>query len=269
MKAARDEPYRLCTPLRSSIRCAIGGAALAAARPLFGAGALVGAAPDSRFADRVAMVLIRGPATSAASARRWCSCPRILLTAAHCLDGRCGIWRSIIATPRGCRRSFRSTRRSLTRATAPDAIQGPRRIDRPRADPHRTAARPALCRRRHRRRRAAPAIGAPRDRLRGYGAAREGDWPSGGDAASVTLAVREPASTVLEWAADPTGREAGACNGDSGAPVWSADGSDRDRDVALGPGDTWPGVRRPDPGPAARAAQGLDRGDERRLWGGG
>ena len=41
----------------------------------------------------------------------------------------------------------------------------------------------------------------------------------------MTLAVREPASTVLIWAADPGGREAGACNGDSGAPIWSADGS--------------------------------------------
>jgi secreted trypsin-like serine protease len=42
---------------------------------------------------------------------------------------------------------------------------------------------------------------------------------------SVRLAVRAPASRVLIWAADPTGKAAGACSGDSGAPVWSPDGS--------------------------------------------
>ena len=46
--------------------------------------ALVGAAPDGRFADRVAMVLTRG-----ADKAGFCSAlvlsPRVLLTAAHCL----------------------------------------------------------------------------------------------------------------------------------------------------------------------------------------
>ena len=60
--------------------------------------------------------------------------------------------------------------------------------------------------------------------LSGYGAAREGDWSSSGTLRSVTLAVRDPASKVLIWAADPTGAEAGACSGDAGAPIWSADG---------------------------------------------
>ena len=52
--------------------------------PLAPARALVGAAPDGRFADRVAMVLIRGGDEAG-----FCSAlvlnPRILLTAAHCL----------------------------------------------------------------------------------------------------------------------------------------------------------------------------------------
>jgi V8-like Glu-specific endopeptidase len=61
--------------------------------------------------------------------------------------------------------------------------------------------------------------------LSGYGAAADGDWKSGGLLRSVTLAVREPASTVLVWAADPDGRVAGACSGDSGAPIFSADGA--------------------------------------------
>src|SRR5271166_3843780 len=48
------------------------------------AGALVGASPDQRFADRVAMVLLRGPGIAG-----FCSAlvldSRTLLTAAHCL----------------------------------------------------------------------------------------------------------------------------------------------------------------------------------------
>src|ERR1700735_1870766 len=56
----------------------------AAAAPLASAWALVGAEPDSRFADRVAMVLIRGGDKAG-----FCSAlvlsPRVLLTAAHCL----------------------------------------------------------------------------------------------------------------------------------------------------------------------------------------
>ncbi len=68
-----------------------------------------------------------------------------------------------------------------------------------------------------------PAVGEPVI-LSGFGATREGDWKSGGTLRSVTLAVREPASSVLVWAADPSGRPAGACSGDSGAPIWSADG---------------------------------------------
>ena len=57
-------------------------AALAA--PLASARALIGAQPDGRFADRVAMVLIRGRGKAG-----FCSAlvlsPRVLLTAAHCL----------------------------------------------------------------------------------------------------------------------------------------------------------------------------------------
>src|ERR1700683_2105204 len=56
----------------------------ALALPLAPARALVGAEPDSRFADRVAMVLIRGGDKAG-----FCSAlvlsPRVLLTAAHCL----------------------------------------------------------------------------------------------------------------------------------------------------------------------------------------
>src|ERR1700728_3616043 len=69
-------------PLARSIRSLTIVAALAA--PLAPARALVGAAPDSRFADRVAMVLIRG-GDSAGFCSALVLSQRILLTAAHCL----------------------------------------------------------------------------------------------------------------------------------------------------------------------------------------
>jgi hypothetical protein len=183
--------------------------------------ALVGAAPDGRFADRVAMVLIRGGEEAG-----FCSAlvlgPRILLTAAHCLR-----------PPRDMAVHYRDASGAaviipVEAAVAhplyrPDAIQ--RRVvsidlalirtARP-LDPRFVAAAIAEG--------APPTIGAVAI-VSGYGAVREGDWSSGGTLRSVALAVREPASNVLIWVADPAGREAGACNGDSGAPIWSADGS--------------------------------------------
>src|SRR5580698_11361469 len=71
------------TPLLSRLLQSLTFAAVLAL-PLAPARALVGAEPDSRFNDRVAMVLIRGGDKAG-----FCSAlvlsPRILLTAAHCL----------------------------------------------------------------------------------------------------------------------------------------------------------------------------------------
>ena len=195
--------------------------AAALVAPFASARALIGGEPDGRFADRVAMVLIRGGDKAG-----FCSAlvlsPRILLTAAHCLrplrdmavyyrdDAGAAVIIPIDA----------AIAHPLYRA---DAIQA--RVESIDLALIRTA-RPLS----QRFAGAAIAEGGPPPIgalaiVSGYGAAREGDWSSGGALRSVTLAVREPASTVLIWAADPTGRAAGACSGDSGAPVWSADGS--------------------------------------------
>jgi hypothetical protein len=183
--------------------------------------ALVGAEPDSRFADRVAMVLIRGGDKAG-----FCSAlvlsPRVLLTAAHCLRPLrdMAVYYRDAAGTAVIIQVDAAIAHPLYRA---DAIKA--RVESIDLALIRTA-RPLAPRF------AAgtisdggpPPIGASAI-VSGYGAAREGDWSSGGELRSVTLAVREPASTVLIWAADPTGRAAGACSGDSGAPVWSADGS--------------------------------------------
>ena len=195
--------------------------AAALATPLAAARALVGAKPDGRFADRVAMVLIRGGDKAG-----FCSAlvlgPRILLTAAHCLRplrDMAVYYRdangAAVIIPVAAAIAHPGYRADAIQARALSIDLALVRTARPLA-PRFAAAAIADG--------GAPPIGAPAI-VSGYGAARDGDWSSGGILRSVTLAVREPASYVLIWAADPSGRPAGACSGDSGAPIWSADGS--------------------------------------------
>jgi hypothetical protein len=233
--------------------------------PLASAHALVGAAPDSRFADRVAMVLIRGGDKAG-----FCSAlvlnPRILLTAAHCL------------------RPLKDMAVHYRDATgAPVIIPVDAAIANPlyRADAIKArvesidlalirTARPLSSRFAG----ASIADGGPPPIgasaiVSGFGAAREGDWSSGGELRSVTLAVREPASTVLIWAADPSGRAAGACNGDSGAPIWSADGSAAIAIVAWAQAAHGRGCGGLTQGPLLAPLKGWIEETERRLAAGG
>ena len=53
---------------------------------------------------------------------------------------------------------------------------------------------------------------------------REDDGKSSGRLREGTLAAREPLSSVLLWAEDPLRRGLGASTGDSGGPVFAADG---------------------------------------------
>ena len=58
----------------------------------------------------------------------------------------------------------------------------------------------------------------------GFGLRREGGPPSDGHARVAALAVAEPLSNLTLWAADPQRAGLGACHGDSGGPMFSADG---------------------------------------------
>ena len=209
----------MTSPLSRFLRTLALLAALAA--PLHPARALVGGEPDGRFADRVAMVLIRG-GDKAGFCTGLVLSPRVLLTAAHCLRPLRDMavhYRDAagapVVIPVDAAVSHPLYRADAIKARVESIDLALIRTARPLA-PRFVAAAIADGR--------PPPIGAPAI-VSGYGAAREGDWASGGELRSVILAVREPASTVLIWAADPSGRAAGACNGDSGAPVWSADGS--------------------------------------------
>ena len=209
---------RAMGPRRALARLAI---VVALAAPAAPSRALVGAAPDGRFADRVVMILMRGGGQAG-----FCSAlvldSRTLLTAAHCLR-----------SPRDMAVHYRDASGAPVVIPVEAALAHP--LYRPDAIRARVesidaalirAARPlgptfsgaALASG------DGPGVGE-RVILSGYGASREGDWSSGGTLRSVALTVREPASTVLIWAADPAGRIAGACSGDSGAPFWSVDGA--------------------------------------------
>ncbi len=61
-------------------------------------------------------------------------------------------------------------------------------------------------------------------RVVGFGVTREGDGKSSGQLREATLATREPLSAMLLWAEDPRRQGLGACTGDSGGPVFGADG---------------------------------------------
>jgi Trypsin len=192
----------------------------AIAAPLDPACALVGATPDGRFADRVAMVLTRGGDTSG-----FCSAlvlsPRVLLTAAHCLRQLSDMavhYRSssgapiiipveaAVAHPLYRPDAIRKRIKSIDLAL----IKTARALDSRFVGAAIASGAP-------------PAIGDAAI-VTGYGVDRDGDWKSGGELRSVTLTVRAPASNILIWVSDPRGGDAGACNGDSGAPIWSADG---------------------------------------------
>jgi Trypsin len=182
--------------------------------------ALIGAAPDSRFADRVAMVLMRGSGEAG-----FCSAlvldSRTLLTAAHCLkttrdmavfyrDAAGGA----VIIPVAATLAHPLYRADAIRARVESIDAALIRTARP-LDARFAAAAISS--------EGALSAGEPVI-LTGFGVTRAGDWKSGGQLRSVALAVREPLSSVLIWASDAQGGEAGACSGDSGAPVWSSGG---------------------------------------------
>ena len=204
-------------PLRAAFWLAILPALASLTVP---ARALVGASPDGRFADRVAMVLLRGPDTAG-----FCSAlvldSRTLLTAAHCVKATRDMavhYRDAsgapVIIPVEAAIAHPLYRPDAIRARVVSIDVALIRTARP-LDPRFAGAALAAGE--------GPPIGEPVI-LTGYGTTRDGDWKSGGELRSVALAVRAPASTVLIWAADPDGAIAGACSGDSGAPIWSADG---------------------------------------------
>lgn len=185
------------------------------------AAAVVGAADaDARFADRVVMVLTKG-----ADKAGFCSGvvlgPRVVLTAAHCLRPAADMavhYRDEAGKPVVVAVAATATH-PLYRADAITArvvsidlalVETEAPLDSRFAAPKLASGN-------------GPAIGETTI-LAGYGIAREGEPTTGGALRSARLRVRAPLSTILLWAEDGAGAGAGACSGDSGAPLFSDDG---------------------------------------------
>ncbi len=182
------------------------------------AAAIVGPARDGDgYADRVVMVLARqGQRQSVCSGVALA--PHVVLTAAHCLAGATD---TLIAA-----RVDGRTVPFAVSAVAPHpgydvAAVRARRVSIDLGLAKTTDPLPASFKF------AEIAEGPARDApvvVAGFGVTREGGPMSDGHARAADLVVSDPVSKVTLWARDPRNSGLGACHGDSGGPLYAADG---------------------------------------------
>jgi S1-C subfamily serine protease len=180
--------------------------------------AVVGPARDGdAYADQVVMVLARrGTRQSVCSGVALG--PRLVLTAAHCLENAAN---TIIAIRRDGRTEPVTVTAVARHPRYDPAAPKDRRvsIDLGLAE----TATPLDGFKFAEIAQTAPAVGEAIT-LAGFGVTGEHGPPSDGHIRSGDLAVIAPLSRVTLWAGDPRGSGLGGCHGDSGGPLYSADG---------------------------------------------
>ncbi len=207
------------TGVSGGFRWAVLAILLASAAP---ACAVVGpSAPDDALASHAVMVLNRD-----GNAAGYCSAvvaaPAVLLTAAHCVPVGAAL-KAFYREPDGTPVLLGVADVERHPGYRPDAIRKRERsVDL--ALVHLSASLPARFSPAALGGSGPPTVPGARFRIGGYGLAREDAPATSGTFRVALLAARAPLSTLLLWAEDPQTRGAGACTGDSGGPVFAAEG---------------------------------------------
>lgn len=205
-----------------SLAARLAGASAALIAAALPAGAVVGASTTNADANTSLVMVLNHRGASAGFCTGIVLSPDVVLTAAHCVPPGADLRIDVPGTgptptllptaavmrhpgyrPDAIRRRERSIDLALVRVAGslPDRFESARLATTAGAAPGQSF------------------------RLTGYGVGVESEARTSGQLRSVTLVARQPLSSVLLWATDPAQGGAGACTGDSGAPMAAEDGA--------------------------------------------
>ncbi|MCC2097408.1 MAG: S1 family peptidase [Hyphomicrobiales bacterium] len=181
--------------------------------------ALVGKSESAGRTTRHTVMVLKRQTSSASFCSGVVVAPRTVLTAAHCVAGAAGVAiyvpgngapalhaaLTVAVHPGYVANAIRRRKRSIDLALVRTATPLPAGLQPIAIAGDRAAGK------------------GTRLRIAGFGLQREGVERSAGTLRSAILVVRAPISSILLWMGSPSRHMAGACTGDSGGPVFTAD----------------------------------------------